>query len=186
MCFLILGKARRESPGFKEKMKAYQKKWNIENKEKQQLAHRNFYLNNKEKIVRTNKKRRELGLFKPIMKRANHNRRIRMKGQEGKFSKEELIILFNNCKGFCEYCGAPLGGGLATGKYELDHIVPVSKNGTGYITNIAISCVNCNRRKRDKRLEEFNAKIIPYFLNRNSLLFNNLPNYPVIGAELGS
>lgn len=49
----------------------------------------------------------------------------------------------------CKYC-AKIGGIL-----EVDHVVPLSRGGTNDIENLATSCRNCNRRKRDMTAEEF-------------------------------
>ncbi len=51
----------------------------------------------------------------------------------------------------CQYCGQ-VGGEL-----EPDHIIPIAKGGTNDKENLATSCKRCNRQKRDKTLEEFNA-----------------------------
>lgn len=49
----------------------------------------------------------------------------------------------------CTYCCA-VGGIL-----EVDHIVPISKNGSNEMSNLTTSCRKCNRQKKDKEVEEF-------------------------------
>lgn len=49
----------------------------------------------------------------------------------------------------CQYCGK-VGGIL-----EVDHIIPFSKGGNETIDNLTTSCRECNRKKRDKSVEEF-------------------------------
>jgi len=51
----------------------------------------------------------------------------------------------------CRYCGK-IGG-----KLEVDHIVPISKGGTNELNNLTAACLRCNRQKRDKMPEEFEA-----------------------------
>lgn len=49
----------------------------------------------------------------------------------------------------CVYCGktdVPL---------NIDHVIPRSDGGTNRVSNLVIACVDCNRRKGNKRLEEF-------------------------------
>lgn len=41
----------------------------------------------------------------------------------------------------CRYCGA------TSGPWEIDHRVPISLGGTNRLSNLALSCVECNRRK---------------------------------------
>jgi hypothetical protein len=49
----------------------------------------------------------------------------------------------------CRYCGQ-FGG-----KLECDHVVPRSRGGGHEIENLVTSCKPCNRRKRNKLLEEW-------------------------------
>lgn len=49
----------------------------------------------------------------------------------------------------CHYCGK-VGGIL-----EVDHIEPLSKGGTNEFINLTTSCRRCNRRKKDKSVEQF-------------------------------
>ncbi len=53
----------------------------------------------------------------------------------------------------CAYCGGPGG--------EIDHIVPLSKGGTGDWSNLASACRTCNAQKGDQSLEEFLARKAP-------------------------
>lgn len=49
----------------------------------------------------------------------------------------------------CKYCGK-IGG-----KLEVDHAIPVFRGGTNNLDNLVTSCMNCNRKKRDKTPQEF-------------------------------
>lgn len=49
----------------------------------------------------------------------------------------------------CSYCGK-VGGIL-----EVDHIIPISKNGTNNLSNLTTACRKCNRQKKDKSVKEF-------------------------------
>lgn len=51
----------------------------------------------------------------------------------------------------CQYCGQ-IGGIL-----EVDHKLPISKGGTNNLKNLTTACRKCNRQKKDKTIEEFNA-----------------------------
>lgn len=63
-----------------------------------------------------------------------------------KISKE----VFERDNYTCSYCGK-VGGIL-----EIDHIIPISKNGTNHLNNLTTACRKCNRQKKDKTAEEFN------------------------------
>ena len=43
---------------------------------------------------------------------------------------------------------------------EVDHITPVSKGGTDDIMNLVTSCRDCNRGKRDKKLDDKSAVMV--------------------------
>lgn len=51
----------------------------------------------------------------------------------------------------CTYC-KNIGGIL-----ECDHITPISKGGSNDMGNLTTSCQKCNRQKKDKTVDEFNA-----------------------------
>jgi hypothetical protein len=47
----------------------------------------------------------------------------------------------------CQLCGRI----LRDDEIEFDHVIPVSKGGSGEEHNVRVTCIDCNRRKRDKR-----------------------------------
>lgn len=50
----------------------------------------------------------------------------------------------------CAYCGCD-----CSTKYEIDHKIPLSRNGTNDFSNLALSCPHCNRSKRNKTDDEY-------------------------------
>lgn len=68
----------------------------------------------------------------------------------GKFTHDELDTLYKQQKGCCWWCGAFVGL-----TFDTDHRVPVSQGGSSDISNIVISCRECNRSKRDKLPHEW-------------------------------
>jgi len=65
-------------------------------------------------------------------------------------SKKLRFEVFKRDKFTCQYCGkhAP------TVILEIDHIKPVSKNGTNNILNLITSCFDCNRGKTNIKLDD--------------------------------
>jgi len=55
--------------------------------------------------------------------------------------------------GLCEYCQT---NGSIVAYMEIDHIKPVSKGGKTEQDNLCLSCISCNRAKRDKLIEDQN------------------------------
>jgi len=49
--------------------------------------------------------------------------------------------------GVCEYCRYPEE--FHSRRFAVDHIFPRVKGGTDDLTNLALSCRNCNERKQD-------------------------------------
>lgn len=52
----------------------------------------------------------------------------------------------------CAYCGT-----LRAERYELDHIVPRSRGGTNRVSNLVVSCLDCNNAKGNQPVEVFLA-----------------------------
>lgn len=74
------------------------------------------------------------------------NRRARVHGAVGGHTAEEFLGLLVRTGYVCTYCSCPLSEKTAT----RDHIVPLSKGGSNFITNIAPACKPCNCRKGAK------------------------------------
>ena len=75
-------------------------------------------------------------------------------------------------KGKCQECGSKAN-------IEFDHIVPVSRGGTGDIDNVQLLCRSCNRRKRSKLPEDWDSAEQPATLDRS-----NAPQEPVVVRSL--
>lgn len=58
-------------------------------------------------------------------------------------------LVFKRDKFACVYCGS------TPERLECDHIFPLSKGGLSHPENLATSCVQCNRSKGAKTLEEW-------------------------------
>lgn len=90
-----------------------------------------YYSANKDKVIALNAKRR---------------------AAEGCFTAEDIERLHAEQEGRCFYCGITLHG-----EYQIEHIVPVSRNGTNWPNNIALTCAPCNMSKKDKLVSEWEA-----------------------------
>lgn len=88
------------------------------------------------------------------MREANARRRAKKKGADGSHSDAEWLSLLWATAWRCTYCGEPLDETTAT----RDHRVPLSRGGSDFIENIAVSCAPCNKRKHTKTDAEFTAR----------------------------
>jgi 5-methylcytosine-specific restriction endonuclease McrA len=50
----------------------------------------------------------------------------------------------------CQYCGVV----LETAEYTIDHVLPRARGGSSVWTNLALACVECNKRKSDRTPQE--------------------------------
>ena len=109
------------------------KKWVFENKESIKMARKYWRLKNKDKI-RTNRR----------------NYKAKIKNAEGKHTKEDVQKLLIEQDFKCKYCNCYIKE-----KYHVDHIVPLSKGGSNWPSNLCIACPSCNMKKHDKLLDEW-------------------------------
>ena len=72
-------------------------------------------------------------------------RRAKKRGADGSHTREEIISLFALQKSKCASCFKSIK--LA---YHADHIYPLSKGGSDYISNIQLLCPSCNQKKHAK------------------------------------
>ncbi|MFC2172978.1 HNH endonuclease [Acidobacteriota bacterium] len=70
-----------------------------------------------------------------------------------KFSRKNIYLRDRNK---CQYCGKR----YATEELNLDHVVPVSRNGKSSWQNIVCSCIACNIRKGNRTPEEAGMSLI--------------------------
>jgi 5-methylcytosine-specific restriction endonuclease McrA len=88
------------------------------------------------------------------------NRRARLENAEGNFTSKEWSILckiFGNC---CLCCGS-------SENLHADHIIPLTKGGNNFISNIQPLCCRCNISKGNRIIVDYRLK--------SKLITSNLP-----------
>lgn len=144
------------------------------NRDELYLKRKEFYWNNREESLKKssewakkNKDKRKIirdrwtaknKFAKSIM---NKNWNAKKLGAVGSFSVEEYKNKLAKYDNKCGYC-------MSAEPYTVDHIVPISKGGTNYITNIIPACLRCNGQKRDYLLSEWLK--LPNCYNKNKHL----------------
>jgi 5-methylcytosine-specific restriction endonuclease McrA len=89
-------------------------------------------------------------------KRISHlkaNRYAREKGATGSHTLKQWEVLKNIFRNKCGVC-------LETKPLTKDHIIPLSKGGDNYISNIQPLCRNCNSKKHNKITLNENPELI--------------------------
>jgi hypothetical protein len=110
----------------------------------------------KERYVRQHPDRRKkssLSYAKSPKGRAAHqNRRTALYQAEGKHTGADIQRLYELQEERCAYCGITLHG-----EYHADHMMPVSRGGSNWPDNLALTCSDCNLSKGAKTLDEWTA-----------------------------
>ena len=163
--------------------KHYMKQWREDNKEKLLEYRKQYHQDNKEHILEyASKYRRKYPEYSkqyenehkeqhnkwarqyyktPIGKASriasNHRRRILLED----LTKETIQQVYeDNIKKYgtltCILCNKP----IEFGKDSLEHLTPLTKDGSNNYNNLGVSHLNCNRKKHTMTLEEWNLKPI--------------------------
>ena len=124
-----------------ETIKRRVKEWTAQNPDRVLENRKRDYETNKDKIV---SRVAEWNAANPDGQRTRgRNYRAKLYAAEGSHTRQEIQALFKAQSGKCVYCREPLGK-----SYHADHIVPLSRGGSNWISNIQLTCGPCNNRKR--------------------------------------
>lgn len=80
--------------------------------------------------------------------------RAKRLGTPGEFSKRDLAEKFREQNGKCYYCECDIGAAKDK-PWNVEHLIPLSRGGTNFPDNIAVSCATCNFSKATKTPWEF-------------------------------
>jgi len=154
-------KYREASP---EKYREYSRKWQAANPEKVREHDRKRYYSNLEKERERGRKWKAANIDRVLdyarkWKIANpdkhavmqQNRRAKIRGSDGKLSKNIVQRLLIEQGGKCSCCGADLS---QTG-HHLDHIMPLALGGLNTDENVQLLTPTCNMRKGAKHPDKW-------------------------------
>lgn len=95
-----------------------------------------------------------------------------------KLTKEQRQIVYDKCKGHCAYCGCALD----YKDMQVDHVVPIRKNGEDTIGNMLPACRSCNHYKSTLTVEQFRQMVekMPETLMRDSVTYKNAVRFGLV------
>ena len=112
---------------------------------------REYYLKNHERL-KTNVRKWQLA----NPERANERKKAykhKKRGAGGFYTSTDIANIYTAQRGKC-FCSIGLAG-----RFEIDHVLPVSRGGSNWPANLQLLCVSCNRSKSDKTMEEWIARL---------------------------
>lgn len=123
----------------KVKRRTRMKAWRVANHDLARAKDRANYVRNGDQI---RKRSREYIRSHPETVKANsHKRRARRLSAPGSFTKEEWLNLCESYGWKCLCCG------IQTKRLSVDHVVPLARGGSNYLSNIQCLCRPCNSKK---------------------------------------
>lgn len=138
---------RRYRAANRDKLKAYHREWERNNKDRKHDYGKKYRAANADKEREKLRRWREDNPEK--WKAQYHNHRASIEGLEGSFTAEEWVQLCAALECRCARCGR-----LATEQeLTVDHIAPLSMGGSNYIENIQPLCGPCNSSKGTQTID---------------------------------
>lgn len=124
-----------------EKNAAQSERWKQANPQKEASVNR-----------QSHRKRRSTNpeLCKLEGRAAAARRRARQLNAGGNYTAADVKKLFLQQRGKCYWCRKKLGD-----KFDVDHIIPLSRGGSNGVANLCIACPSCNGKKFTKLPEDF-------------------------------
>lgn len=128
------------------------RKWYYKNKARQLEIAKKYYAEKSEHIKERVRKY-ELANTEKVKTwgriKAN-KRRARLLSTEDQYTADDITEIFKLQKGKCANCRKSISG-----KYHIDHKIPVAKGGSNHRHNIELLCPSCNLKKSAKWPHEF-------------------------------
>lgn len=82
-----------------------------------------------------------------------NRRRVRLEANIGECSTTQMLARIEYHGWLCRYCKQ----GLDIKTVTIDHLIPVSRNGSNWPSNMVPACKSCNSRKHKKTYREYMA-----------------------------
>lgn len=149
----------------KERIAKRMREWHMRTRDRRREVSRAWKSQNMQRVLerqrerraanpeREREQRRAYYILEPERHRAkSHRRRTRELQAEGSFTAEDIQRQYAAQKGRCYYAAC---GHSKLVKYEIDHIIPLSRGGTNWPDNLVLTCPSCNKTKNARLPSEW-------------------------------
>lgn len=140
--------ARDRAAANPEVNRARARKWLMENRERGLESRRLYRLKNLGRLKEVSRRWRRSN--KDVRRALEHKRRAISRGAAGKFTAEDVAAIAQAQRHKCAYCRVSLRKAK-----QIDHIIPLSRGGSNWPSNLQLLCSHCNQSKGAKLPEEF-------------------------------
>lgn len=137
----IIARWRKANP---EKVKAIVARHHAKNPEARKTAQAKYHASDRFKGIHADRERLRRAVVREV---AYADGRVE-RSIDGEFTIVEWQAVLAAFNGKCAYCDAD-------GRMTIEHLTPLSRQGTNQVGNIAPACHPCNSRKSDQTAEEF-------------------------------
>lgn len=138
-------KAKRYYADNRERLRAINKKWREANPERRKATFDAFYRENAD--AQRERSRRWKRENPDKVAAINHRRRVRISRAKENFTAAEWIQLKRQYDNRCLCCGR------SDIELTIDHVLPLSMEGSNSISNIQPLCKSCNSSKKDRYID---------------------------------
>lgn len=132
-----------------ERAKEAGRSWRLKNRVKKRKVDAQWQRDNPERVKERNKRWQEKN--RDAVRSFTRNYRAKKRAAAGVHTGEDIKRLFADQGGLCA-CGC--GVSIIPG-YDVDHIIPVSRGGDNWPSNLQLLTPTCNKSKNDKTMDEW-------------------------------
>jgi 5-methylcytosine-specific restriction endonuclease McrA len=122
--------------------------WQSRNREQSREIKRRWEENHPDRVKDAAKKYRSK--HKTTRQAGLRNYRAKKNNNGGTHTAQDIQLLYKQQKGKCYYCSKKVGE-----RYDVDHVIPVSRGGRNDISNLVIACKPCNQSKGGRMPHEW-------------------------------